>query len=119
MYIHELTGEGVTLAGGDMVRVLEQILPARFGGNALDYQLEEVEDGQGFIRFNLLISPRVRLANEQAVIAEMMQSLRRSSVMADAARQVWQEAHTVTVKRAEPVWSERGKFLPIRKLKRA
>jgi NMT1/THI5 like len=67
-----LSGEGVTLAGSDMMRVLEQVLPTKFGGNALNYQLEEVEDGQGFIRFNLLISPRVPLADEQAVIAEMM-----------------------------------------------
>jgi hypothetical protein len=101
-----------------MIRVLEQVLPNRFGGNALDYQLEEVEDGEGFIRFNLLISPRVAVSDEHAVVAEMMHSLQRTSVMADVARQVWQQAHTVTVKRTEPVWSERGKFLPIRKLKR-
>ncbi len=29
----KLTGEGVTLVGNEMVRILEEVLPARFGGS--------------------------------------------------------------------------------------
>ena len=42
----KLTGEGITLVGSDMVRILEEVLPARFGGSPLDYQLLEEEDDQ-------------------------------------------------------------------------
>ena len=44
----KLTGGGVTLVGSEMVHILEEVLPARFGGNPLDYQLLEEEDEQGF-----------------------------------------------------------------------
>src|SRR5262249_39283040 len=40
---HKLTGEGVTLIGSQMVRILEDVLPAKFGGSPLDYQLIEEE----------------------------------------------------------------------------
>ncbi|MGH2404320.1 MAG: hypothetical protein ACRDGN_07625, partial [bacterium] len=53
----KLTGEGMTLIGSDMVRVLEEVLPARFGGSPLDYQLVEEEDDEGFTRLALAISP--------------------------------------------------------------
>jgi len=32
----KLTGEGVTLVGSEMLRILEEVLPARFGGSPLD-----------------------------------------------------------------------------------
>jgi hypothetical protein len=110
---HKLTGEGVTLIGTDMVRILEEVLPARFGGSSLDYQLSEQEDEQGFTRLYLVIHPQVPLTNEQAVVDLVLDTLRHSSGMADAARSVWQKAETIRVKRAEPVWTARGKFMPL------
>lgn len=109
----KLTGEGMTLVGGEMLRILEQVLPARFGGSALDYQLEEVEDEQGFTRLNLIISPQVNIADESEVIAAWAEALRRGSVGADLARATWQQAGTLRIKRAEPVWSSRGKLMPL------
>ena len=43
----KLTGEGMTLVGNDMIRILEEVLPTRFGGSPLDYQLAEVENEVG------------------------------------------------------------------------
>lgn len=114
----KLVGEGVTLAGSDMTRVLEEVLPAKFGGSPLDYQLHEVEE-DGLIRFDLIVSPRVQVTDEQSVIDEMMRHLQHDSIMADVAREIWQQANTVRIRREEPTWTDRGKFLPIRKLKRA
>ena len=54
----KLTGEGVTLVGSEMLRILEEVLPSRFGGSPLDYQLLEEEDEQGFTRLHLLVSPK-------------------------------------------------------------
>lgn len=109
----KFVGEGVTLIGNELLRILEQELPSRFGGSPLDYQLEEQEDERGFTRLYLVISPRVQIADEQAVIDLMLKALRESSPMADAARIVWQQTQTLQIKRDEPVSSARGKLLPL------
>ena len=109
----KLTGEGVTLIGTEMLHVLEEVLPTRFGGSPLDYQMVEQEDEQGFTRLYVLISPSVVIADEQQVIEAILNALRKSSPMADAARTVWQQMQTIQVKRAEPILTERAKLLPL------
>jgi hypothetical protein len=109
----KLTGEGVTLVGSEMERILDEVLPARFGGSALDYQLMEQEDAQGFTRLYLVIHPRLDIRDEQAVIDVVMNALRASSAMADSARAVWQHAGSLQIKRMEPHLTARGKLLPL------
>lgn len=109
----KLTGEGVTLVGSEMVEILEKVLPARFGGSPLDYQLLEEEDEIGFTRLNLLIHPRLDLPGEAAVIGAIMDALGKGSAGADSARAIWRQAGTLRVKRMEPIWTARGKFMPI------
>ncbi|MGH9382712.1 MAG: hypothetical protein ACRD2N_00220 [Vicinamibacterales bacterium] len=110
----KLTGEGVTLVGTDMVRILEEVLPSRFGGSALDYQLAEEEDAQGFTRLSLLVGSGVPAADESAMRDAVLRALAASSAGADYARAIWQKAGTLRVKRADPVWTARGKLLPLR-----
>jgi hypothetical protein len=110
----KLTGEGVTLVGSEMIRVLEEVLPARFGGSPLDFQLLEEEDENGLSRLNLIVSPRLSIAREEAVAETVLHALRRAGAAADIARAFWQQAGTLRVTRAEPVWTARGKLLPIR-----
>lgn len=109
----KLTGEGVTLVGSEMVHILEEVLPARFGGSSLDYQLLEEEDEQGFTRLSLLVSPKVEISDEMAVIEAVLEALGRSSVAADLARAIWSQAGTLRVKRMEPIWTARGKLMPL------
>lgn len=109
----KLVGEGVTLIGNELVEIVESILPARFGGSALDYQLLEQEDEKGFTRLYLVISPRVKIVDEQRVIEVMLNALRDSSPMADAARTIWKNTQTLQIKRMEPILTARGKLLPL------
>jgi hypothetical protein len=109
----KLTGEGVTLVGSEMVHILEEVLPARFGGSPLDYQLLEEEDEQGFTRLSLLVSPRLEIADETAVVETVMEALGQGSVAADLARAIWGQAGTLRVKRIEPIWTSRGKLMPL------
>ena len=109
----KLTGEGVTLVGTEMLQILNERLPARFGGSPLDYQLMEDEDAHGLTRLYLIVSPRVEIGDERVVLEFMLQQLRDSSSAADAARVTWQHAGTIQVRRMEPVWTERGKLLPL------
>ena len=109
----KLTGEGMSLVGSEMVRILEEVLPARFGGSALDYQLLEEEDEQGFTRLSLLVSERVHLADEAEVIGAVLDALRETSASADLARAIWTQASTLRVRRREPIWTSRGKLMPL------
>ncbi|HZQ08523.1 MAG TPA: hypothetical protein VFD70_18220 [Anaerolineae bacterium] len=111
----KMLGEAVTLIGNEMLRILEDVLPARFGGTPLDYQLLEAEDEQGLTRLYLVIHPRIEIADEQQVIDAMLDGMRASSPTADAARAMWQHAQTIRIKRAEPQITARGKFSPLRK----
>jgi hypothetical protein len=108
----KLTGEGVTLIGSEMIRILEEVLPMRFGGSPLDYQLLEEEDESGFTRLSLIVSPRIKIADEAMVINTVLDALRQSNGAADLAQAHWRQAKTLQVKRTEPIWTARGKFMP-------
>ncbi len=109
----KLTSESATLVGTDMLHILEDVLPAHFGGSPLDYQLMEAEDEQGLTKLFLIISPRVAIPDEQIVIQAVLDALRHTSAMADAARLFWQHADILKIKRMEPVWTAAGKLLPL------
>jgi hypothetical protein len=109
----KLTGEGATLVGSDMVRILEEVLPARFGGTPLDYQLLEEEDAEGFSRLSLLINPRVGALDDAAVVEVVLKELRRSGTAASMAASVWKQACTLRVRRREPVPTRVGKLMPL------
>jgi hypothetical protein len=109
----KLTGEGVTLVGSEMVRILEEVLPAHFGGTPLDYQLVEEEDKEGFTRLSLLINPSLAIADHNAVIEVVLEAMARNSVGADSASAIWKQANTLRVKREKPIWTARGKLMPL------
>jgi hypothetical protein len=109
----KLTGEGVTLIGTEMVRVLEEVLPARFGGGPLDYQLAEEEDARGFTRITLRISPRIAPRPDEEMIAAVLDAIGAGGVAAAMTRALWQKAGTLRIERREPVWTTRGKMLPL------
>ena len=92
---------------------LEDVLPARFGGSALDYQLLEEEDGRGFTRVTLVISPRVGVLDDSEVVRAVLEALGRSSGSARIAADGWAQAGSLRVRRADPVWNPRGKFMSI------
>ncbi len=105
----KLTGEGTTLVGSDLERVLEEDLPNRFGGSPLDYQLLEEEDEKMLTRLSLIIHPRIVIEDEAEVVTFLLDSLGPStSILA--------EAGALTIKRMEPILTTRGKFLPLQLL---
>ncbi|MDH3884628.1 MAG: hypothetical protein OET63_10455 [Desulfobacterales bacterium] len=112
----KLTGEGVTLIGSDMLHILEEELPARFGGSPLDYQLLEEEDQQGFTRLSLLVHPRIQITDESQVIATVLDALRRRGAGPQAIG-LWKQAETLRIKRQEPILTGRGKFMPLHRIK--
>jgi hypothetical protein len=115
----KLLSEGVTFSGLDIQAILEETLPARCGGSVLDYQLVGEEDANGISRLQLLISPRVTIADEQEPIQAFLGALRAWSARGDATGNVWQQAGTLTVVRREPFVTARGKQPVVYRLSQA
>jgi hypothetical protein len=114
----KLTGEGMTLVGSTMLRIMEDVLPTKFGGSALDYQLVEEEDDAGFTRLTFVVSPKVGDIDEKDLIETVLDEVSRDSPGADLARAVWRDAGTLRVRREDPTWSTLGKLLSLRPAKR-
>lgn len=113
----KLTGDGMTLIGSDIERILDKVLPERFGGCAQDYQLLEEEGEDGFTRRSLIVSPRIDLADESSLLHVVLDELGRGDAAADLARALLSQGKSLGVKRMEPVWTDRGKLLPLHILK--
>lgn len=107
----KLTGEGVTLVGSTMLRVLDEVLPARFGGTTLDYQLVEEEDERGFTRMTLVVSPSVH-ASDAALEDAVLDALDEDPV-AIGARSIWRQTGALRVERRTPEVTMRGKIVPL------
>jgi hypothetical protein len=112
----KLTGEGVTFVDTDFVRIIEQQLPATFGGKSTDYQLIEEEDSKGFTHLHLLVSPRVGEVNEGEVLEKFMTLLKRGEASpeswAQSGTEMWRQSGMVRIRRDFPVSTSSGKILP-------
>jgi hypothetical protein len=112
----KMTGEGVTILGSDVTRVLEEVLPVRFGGDPTDYQLIEEEGAPGLVRYRLIVSPRVGALDARAVIDAFLAELARRRPPYRFMVEQWVQAGTLTVVRSHPLVTTRGKLLAFRTL---
>ena len=108
----KLTGGGMTLIGSDMVRILEEVLPARHGGSPLDYQLVEDEDEDGFTRFHIRVSPRLKIADDEAVARTFVEAIDSMGGLAGVSHQM-RQGEMIAVDRTEPEWTGRGKLMSL------
>ena len=107
----KLSSEGVTFAASNLLHVLEDVLPSRFGGHPTDYQVMEEEGEDGVPRLVLSVGPSVGAIDEAAVKETFLQHLastaagRRTSVL-------WRRAGTLLVRRVAPSSTKKGKVQP-------
>jgi hypothetical protein len=107
----KLTSEGVTFLGTELLRLVEEVLPGRFGGHPSNYQLVEEEEG-GLPKVNILVSPSVESIHEEALLATVLQVLHTvpgGDIMADQ----WRQGQTLRVLRREPYSTGAAKILPL------
>jgi hypothetical protein len=107
----KLTGQGVTLAGTDVVRILEEALPRQLGGSPGDYQLVEKE-GTAQTVLVLRVSPRTGLSSPTGVRECFLKELARHHGGSLAAR-TFRHSESVQVMIAEPLATVTGKVLPL------
>ena len=108
----KLTSEGMTLFGAALEELVEQILPARFGGGPNDYQLlEEEEDGR--TRVSVLVSPSVGMLPEGPVVDAVLAHLHGNDRVDAMMAEVWKGADTLRVLRIAPHMTGASKVLPL------
>lgn len=110
----KITSEGMTFFGPDLIRLLEQVLPQRFGGSMTDYQLVEEEDAGGLFGYSLLVSPEVGELDEGALASVFLEELGKTRRYYGFKVNLWARAGTLEVRRQRPLTTSRGKILPIR-----
>ena len=112
----KLTGYGMTLVGTDLLRILEEVLPARLGGRPGDYQLIERED-MAHTTIELRVSPRVQGFSPERIRDCFVDEMRRV-YGGSLARRVWRHAEALQVVIAEPATTSTGKVNPLHLLGR-
>jgi hypothetical protein len=116
----KLTSEGMHFVGSDLLRLLEEVLPARFGGTATDYQLVEDEGADGLARVSLVVSPRVGAIDEGRLVATALEGLGAAAGGAAVEMAgIWRAARTLGVVRREPYTTSAAKILPLHLARRA
>ena len=71
----KLTVEGMHFLGDEIVRLVEDELPRRFGGGPTSYQLVEQEEATGLTRVLVVVSPGVGPVDEDEVAASVLTAL--------------------------------------------
>jgi hypothetical protein len=106
----KLTAGGMTFLDAHVVQVLEETLPARFGGGPTDYQLLEEETTEGYPRLRLLVHPRLPGIDPEGVARVFLETLGADSAPEGMMERIWQESAFVTVERSIPRVTVAGKI---------
>ena len=108
----KLTTEGMTFTPAITVRLVEEVLPQRFGGGPTDYQL--VEDRSGPIsKVVIVVSPRVGPLQAETVREVALQALGEDGVGPTVMAASWRDAGLPRIERREPYTTGRPKLLPV------
>jgi hypothetical protein len=109
---HEkLTAAGMTFLDTDILRVLEDVLPARFGGAPTEYQLLEEEAPDGQPRLALLVHPAVGPLDVDTVRAAFLEAIGAGSGAERVMALLWRDAGLLRVERRPPLATLSGKIL--------
>jgi hypothetical protein len=106
----KLTAAGMTFVDADVIRVLEEVLPTRFGGGPTDYQFVEGDEA-GQPRIRLLGSPDVGPLDSDLVVDTFLTAISRGSRAEGIMGLVWRDAKLVSVERRTPFSTASGKIL--------
>lgn len=107
----KLTSEGNHFLGADLITLIDEVLPERFGGDPTDYQLAE-EETSGLPKVSVVVRPGLGPVEDAEVVSTVLDFLRsnpRNRLMAD----VWAAGDTLRVVRREPYMTSAAKILPL------
>ena len=108
----KLTSEGMHFIGADLIQLVDDVLPARFGGDATDYQFVE-EERDGLPTVSLVVSQRVGGVNPGDVEATVLRELGAHDSGNRMMAGLWRDGGTLRVVRREPYATSGGKILAL------
>lgn len=108
----KLSTEGTSFARSNVVQILEEVLPERFGGTALDYQLAEEEGADGTSLLVLRVAPGVGAVDEGALREALLAELGRGGLADAYQADLIRRAESIVVRRLAPIATRAGKVLP-------
>ena len=107
----KLTAGGIAFLDADVIRVLDEVLPARFGGDATDYQLVEEEVANGRPCLRLVIHPAVGPLDPGEVAETFLRAVGPGSGIERLAGLLWQDGRFLRIERRPPLAMASGKVL--------
>jgi hypothetical protein len=111
----KLTAGGMTFLDTKLMRVLDEVLPARFGGGPTDYQLLEYEGDDGASCVRLLVHPKIGPLNASALADAFLTALGQESGAERAMEVDWCTAQLLRIERRPPFATSTGKILHLRR----
>jgi hypothetical protein len=108
----KLTSEGMHFIGADLHAIVDDVLPARFGGDATDYQFVE-EECNGLPGVCLIVSDRVGEVNASEVQTTVLNALAARNLGNRMMTILWRDGGTLRVVRRHPYATNGGKILAL------
>ena len=107
----KLTSHGMTLPASGIVAILEGVLPARFGGSPVDYQLVEQDAGSG-TRIALRVNPRIGEVRADQIRDCFLGEISKL-YGGTLANRIWRHAGSLEILAEPPIVGRTGKILPL------
>ena len=107
----KLTAGGIAFLDVDVVRVLEEVLPSRFGGASVDYQIVEEADPSGRPNVRLRVHPDLGPLDEGAIADAFLAAIGEGQGGTRLTELLWREGEVVRVERIPPARTSSGKIL--------
>ncbi len=104
----KMTGTRMSTLNSGLLRIVEEVLPGRFGGSVTDYQILEVEEN-GYSGLNLLISPDIVGVSEEKVLETIMGELRAMGEGSGLSVDKLEKVRNIRIKREYPKRTKVGK----------
>jgi phenylacetate-coenzyme A ligase PaaK-like adenylate-forming protein len=108
----KLTSEGMHFLGTDLVSLVEEALPRRFGGGVGDYQIVESEV-DGLPSISVVVRPEVGEVDEDALVRLVLERLRSGASYKRMMTTFLEDGRTVGVVRRQPHVTPAAKVPPL------
>lgn len=110
----KLTAGGMTFLDVDVIRVLEEVLPSRFGGRPADWQVvEQIDDDRARPGVALIVDPSVGPLDARKVAEVFLAAIGGGSGGERMMELQWRQGRVLSVLRKAPVRTASGKVVHI------
>jgi hypothetical protein len=111
----KLTAGGVQFLGEDIIELVEEVLPARFGGSSTNYQFVEEQDG-AVTQVSIYVSPRLGEVRETDIVRAVLTHLAGANGGGRGMARFWDQGRTLRVVRRDPFVTASLKTPPLKVL---